>query len=230
VIAASPATVWRLVPAAEPEFRARLQSLRPAIVATLDLALTRLPVPQRTFVLGIDKPLYLSVHSHWASLAPDNGALVHAMKYLTEPATDAVAVRRELEELVDRSQPGWRDLVVDERFAPHLVATQQLVTAEAVGLAGRPGVECPGLPGAYLAGDWVGAEGMLADAAVASASRAAQAILNPRQELHVRPVREEVVSIRCGSIEAPEERQLIARGVSPWFQIAGDRSPERAEL
>jgi phytoene dehydrogenase-like protein len=191
VIAASPATVWQLVPAAKPEFRARLQSLRPAIVATLDLALTRLPVPQRTFVLGIDKPLYLSVHSQWASLAPENGALVHAMKYLTEPAADAAAVRRELEELVDLSQPGWRELVVDERFAPHLVATQQIVTAEAGGLAGRPGVECPGLPGAYLAGDWVGAEGMLADAAVASASRAAQAILNPSLEPQIRPEREE---------------------------------------
>lgn len=191
VIAASPATVWRLVPAAEPQFLARLQSLRPAVVATLDLALSRLSDPQRTFVLGIDKPLYLSVHSHWASLAPDNGALVHVMKYLTEPATDAAAIRRELEELLDLSQPGWRGLRIDERFAPHLIATHQVVTAKGGGLAGRPGVECPGLPGAYLAGDWVGAEGMLADAAAASASRAAQSILNPSLEPQIRSEREE---------------------------------------
>jgi phytoene dehydrogenase-like protein len=156
-------------------------------VATLDLALARLPDPRRTFVLGIDKPLYLSVHSHWASLAPAGGALVHVMKYLTEPHADAASIRRELEDLVELSQPGWRQFLVDERFAPHLVATHQVATAGRGGLAGRPCVACPGLPGVYFAGDWVGAEGMLADAALASAQRAAQLILDPPHDLHVFP-------------------------------------------
>jgi len=191
VIAASPAAAARLVPAAEPAFLARLDAARPAVVATLDLALARLPDPRRTFVLGIDKPLYLSVHSHWASLAPAGGALVHVMKYLTEPHADAASIRRELEDLVDLSQPGWRDHLVDERFAPHLVATHQIATAERGGLAGRPDSACPGLSGVYFAGDWVGAEGMLADAALASAQRAAQAILDPPQELQDGPEQEE---------------------------------------
>jgi hypothetical protein len=40
------------------------------------------------------------------------------------------------------------------------------------GLGGRPDVEVPELPGVFIAGDWVGTEGLLADAAVASAARA----------------------------------------------------------
>src|SRR5262245_30750529 len=103
--------------------------------------------------------------------------MVHAMKYLKEPASDVAAVRRELEALVDLCQPGWREFVVDERFMPHMVAANQLVTREDGGLSGRPGPECPGLPGVYFAGDWVGSEGLLADAALASASRAAKLIL-----------------------------------------------------
>jgi hypothetical protein len=41
---------------------------------------------------------------------------------------------------------------------------------------GRPDIDFPGLENVVIAGDWVGAEGMLADAAVASALRAAQVI------------------------------------------------------
>ena len=41
------------------------------------------------------------------------------------------------------------------------------------GFAGRPGPRVPGLEDLYLAGDWVGPEGFLVDASVASARRAA---------------------------------------------------------
>ena len=40
-------------------------------------------------------------------------------------------------------------------------------------LAGRPGPGIPGSAGLLVAGDWVGAEGMLSDASVASAKVAA---------------------------------------------------------
>jgi hypothetical protein len=57
-----------------------------------------------------------------------------------------------------------------------MAAAQALVTAAGGGLAGRPAVEVPEVPGLYLAGDWVGAEGLLADASLASARRAAHAL------------------------------------------------------
>jgi phytoene dehydrogenase-like protein len=57
-------------------------------------------------------------------------------------------------------------------------------TPERGGLAGRPGPALPGVPGAYLAGDWVGPEGLLLDAALASAAAAARAALAaPRRTL-----------------------------------------------
>ncbi|WP_218015125.1 hypothetical protein, partial [Lactococcus garvieae] len=43
------------------------------------------------------------------------------------------------------------------------------------GLAGRPPVAVPDRPGAFVAGDWVGPEGHLADASLASAEAAARA-------------------------------------------------------
>ena len=59
--------------------------------ACLDVALSHLPRPDATFALGIDAPLYLSVHSATARLAPAGAALVSTMKYLSpdEPADSA---------------------------------------------------------------------------------------------------------------------------------------------
>ena len=64
------------------------------------------------FALGIDRPLYLSVHSAYATLGPQGTAVIHVAKYLGSSAGDARANERELEALMDLIQPGWRELVV----------------------------------------------------------------------------------------------------------------------
>ena len=51
-----------------------------------------------------------------------------------------------------------------------------LPTAAAGGMAGRPDVAVPGLDDAFIAGDWVGTRGLLADAAIASGHDAAVAV------------------------------------------------------
>jgi hypothetical protein len=56
---------------------------------------------------------------------------------------------------------------------PSLTVYNALCTAEKGGFAGRPGPAVPGIRGLFVAGDWVGPEGVLADAALASARRAA---------------------------------------------------------
>jgi phytoene dehydrogenase-like protein len=56
-----------------------------------------------------------------------------------------------------------------------MVVSNALVTAAAGGTAGRPGAAVPGIANLYVAGDWVGPDGMLADASLASARRAAHA-------------------------------------------------------
>lgn len=151
----------------------------PVRAACLDLALTHLPEPQARFALGIDKPYYFSVHSAIAKLAPTNKAMIHVAKYLSADAPDAPrTIEQELESVMDIMQPGWREFVLVRRFLPKMTVSHALATAKQGGLAGRPTPDVPGMGGLYVAGDWVGAEGQLADASFASAKLAAQMILH----------------------------------------------------
>ncbi len=54
------------------------------------------------------------------------------------------------------------------RFLAHLTVAGALPRAATGGLAGRPTVVDTGVPGVTMAGDWVGPDGLLADAALAS--------------------------------------------------------------
>jgi phytoene dehydrogenase-like protein len=150
---------------------------RPVRAACLDVALRRLPRPHATFALGIDAPLYVSVHSAVARLAPEGGALVHVMRYGGLAGDAPEFVERQLAGLLDALQPGWRDGVVRQRFRPDLLVCHALPEAVRGGTRGRPGPRVPDLPGMYVAGDWVGPEGLLADASLSSARAAAVAIL-----------------------------------------------------
>ncbi|HJY81788.1 MAG TPA: NAD(P)/FAD-dependent oxidoreductase [Candidatus Binatia bacterium] len=150
----------------------------PVKAACLDIGLARLPRPRALFALGIDRPLYFSVHSAVARLGPDGGAVIHTAKYLnTAVRTDPKADEQELEGILDAMQPGWREVVVERRFLPNMVVSHLLVTAAAGGTAGRPRPIVPGIANLYVAGDWVGSEGLLADASLASAKRAAELIM-----------------------------------------------------
>ncbi|MBI3650133.1 MAG: NAD(P)/FAD-dependent oxidoreductase [Acidobacteria bacterium] len=145
--------------------------------ACLDLALKRLPVEKATFALGIDQPFYLSVHSAAAQLAPAGGALIHLMKYLPAEQNEAnEADERGLEALMDLLQPGWREVLTQRRFLPSVVVMHALPLAKQGGTQGRPEVEVKEVPGLFVAGDWVGKEGVLVDASLASAKLAAEKI------------------------------------------------------
>jgi phytoene dehydrogenase-like protein len=171
ILAVSPGAAAALVPGV-PALADRAARAIPVQAACLDLALSRLPSPRALIALGIDRPLYLSVHSASARLAPQGSALIHLVKYLA--GNDDGDPEGELEGLIDQVQPGWREVVVERRFLPSMVVSNALVAADEGGLTGRPDVAVPGVRGLALAGDWVGPEGMLADAALASARRAAE--------------------------------------------------------
>jgi phytoene dehydrogenase-like protein len=145
----------------------------PTRAACLDVALSKLPRPDLRFALGIDAPLYFSVHSSVCTLGPEGGALIHTMKYLPPPSSEESGAdpEAELEALLDRVQPGWRDAVLVRRYLPSMVSSNALATASGGGLTGRAGPRVPGADGLFVVGDWVGQEGMLLDAALASASR-----------------------------------------------------------
>jgi phytoene dehydrogenase-like protein len=171
IVAASPAAASALLPASAP-LAAHARDLVPVRAACLDVALRSLPHRRAIFALGADRPLYASVHSASARLAPEGGAVVHLLHYA--PSSDARADEAELTALLDQLQPGWREVLVEKRFLPAMIASNALATAAMGGLAGRPCVEVEGTSGLYLAGDWVGPHGMLADAVFASATAAAK--------------------------------------------------------
>jgi len=152
----------------------------PVQVSCFDVALERLPRPGALMALGIDRPLFASVHSAVARLAPVGGALIHVTRYGSIRTGTDVAVKGELQNLLDGLQPGWRRHVVYERFLPSMTVSHATVTAAKEGVRGRPDPVVPDAPGLYVVGDWVGPEGMLGDAALSSARRAAGAILSSR--------------------------------------------------
>ncbi|WP_434597721.1 phytoene desaturase family protein [Streptomyces sp. A5-4] len=146
----------------------------PLHTACLDVALSRLPDPRRALVFGVDEPLYLSAFSTTARLAPPGGAVLHLARYDDGTGLGAEQVRARLHAMLDTCQPGWREVLVHERFLPRITTMSALPEARLGGLTGRPGPRAPGHPGVFLAGDWVGPHGLLADAVVLSAVRAAE--------------------------------------------------------
>lgn len=176
VLAVEPQTAIQLLdlPSDAPLVRWESENV-PVAAACLDVALRRLPQPTRRVAFGLDAPLYYSVHSASAKLAEPGVAVVHVARYLSSvPGRDPSDVQGELEQWLDQVQPGWRDEVITRRYLPHMVVTHSLVTAKSGGAAGRPTVDATNQRNAFVCGDWVGPEGMLADAAVASAMQAAQ--------------------------------------------------------
>lgn len=176
VIASSPATAVNLVERGRQTQIARwADEAIPVKAAALDIALRYLPKSKATFALGVDRPLYLSVHSATARLAPEGGAMIHVAKYLAPESEDSnETIERELEGLLDLVQPGWRAALAHRRFLPDLVVANALPLAERGGA--RPGPQVSDVPGLFVVGDWVGKEGMLVDTSLASAKQAAELI------------------------------------------------------
>ena len=78
--------------------------------------------------------------------------------------------------VLDLLQPGWRQVLVKKRPLPSMVVSNAVVNAATGGLAGRPDAKIA--DNLYIVGDWVGKEGLLSNASVASAKHAAHLILN----------------------------------------------------
>lgn len=146
-----------------------------AEVSVQDLGLTQ--APPHEFVLGGDVPFYLSDHSTASGLAPTGGHSVAAMQYLGAGAgPDAEPDAAALATWIDMA--GIDPATVAERRRLHRMAASTAVpTAERGGMAGRPTVDATGHDGVFVAGDWVGPTGHLADAAVASARAAGMAAI-----------------------------------------------------
>ena len=168
ILAIPPAAVERIT-------GVKLPGLRTSRMACLQMGLRGLKEDAAGFALGLDQPLYLSVHSRSAKIASRDAAVVHAGKYLKEGEGNDVRNRAELEAFADLSIPGWRDQADVVQFLPNMIVTHGMAAC-----AGRPEVDAVGKKlgsnHVAIAGDWVGNDSMLADAAVSSGLRAAGAI------------------------------------------------------
>jgi hypothetical protein len=137
----------------------------PGTAACLDLGLRRVPAVRVAY--GLDEPLYLSTHSPAAELAPPGRAVVHVLRYGARSSRDDEA---QLWALAWRCGIGEGDVVV-ERFL-HEMPVCHALPRPGSGFGGRPAVDATGTVGVFLAGDWVGPVGLLADASLASGEAA----------------------------------------------------------
>jgi phytoene dehydrogenase-like protein len=143
----------------------------PVTAACLDLSVRRPPRPG--YVLGIDAPLYATTQGPPARQGPDGGAVVAVLRYGARSAAEdrpALDVHRRLAGVADED-------VLAERFLSSMTVAGTVPRAALGGLRGRPTTSATGTPGIQLAGDWVGPEGLLADASLASGAAAAHRAL-----------------------------------------------------
>jgi phytoene dehydrogenase-like protein len=142
----------------------------PVTAACLDVGVRGTPTPG--YVLGADEPAYATTQSPPARQAPGGASVVAAVRY---GATVAAEDRALLERYLAFAGVRTGD-VVTSRFLAHLNVYGAAPVARAGGLPGRPRARVG--RGLYVAGDWVGDEGLLADAALASGHAAGRAALH----------------------------------------------------
>ncbi|MCA9626866.1 MAG: FAD-dependent oxidoreductase, partial [Myxococcales bacterium] len=156
--------------------RARLSAPRAAsYAACLQVALDPSTSGRFDFILGLDRPDYLSVFSLVADVAPHGSEVIHVMRYLDQSEATA-DTRAELEALLDAARPNWRRRVCEASYQPRLCVTHWVETVR------HPRPDCVLAPGLFAAGDWIAGHGVLADAAVGSALEVSQRILGQRAE------------------------------------------------
>jgi phytoene dehydrogenase-like protein len=175
VLATSPKVALALAGDVAPALGRFVTSATAVRAACLDVALRRLPRRHPSFILDLEQPIYYSVHSLVAELAPKEGGVIHVARYL-EPGVeiDPSSVRAELEAVLDRVQPGWRDEIVARHYAPAMTVMHALAEARDGGWNGRPGVDAAGIAGLALVGDWVPKDNLLLDAVLSSAREATE--------------------------------------------------------
>ncbi|SFS52687.1 NAD(P)/FAD-dependent oxidoreductase [Paenibacillus sp. BC26] len=175
VSTASPSETYKLVPGAEATVLNQWKTEAVAsMAACLDIGLKKLPVKEHEFALGLDQPIFFSNHSAHATMSDNGAVVVHLIKYNGPGESDPKADEQQLLETMNWLQPGWENEVLAKQFLPNITVTQGYPRTGQKSKNIGPNV--PGIQGLYVAGDWAGHGELLADASVASAVRASEAI------------------------------------------------------
>lgn len=152
---------------------------QPITAACLELGL-RGAWPGPTAILNLDEPIYLSVHSNVAALAPAGHTLVSLAWYrrACDQHTPAADLRARLERVARRWLPDFEPARVVEQFLPDITVAHDRPQAARGGLQGRASALVE--EGLHLVGDWVGERGQLLDAVLASSMSVCEAVLDQR--------------------------------------------------
>lgn len=147
--------------------------------ATFDVALSQLPNPKQLFAMDLKNPIYFSVHSNYARLSDDaKGTVMHVFRYHHPDDTiDSKQIKMELEQFLEKIQPGWKNYEITSRFLPKITVNQRLPQ-----IGDEQMLQCSklGIPGLYIAGDWTSPNSILSEGAVSSAKEIAEEILKRR--------------------------------------------------
>lgn len=179
IIAAGPQVACQLVAGSEEMSLGKWkESSRPLYASSLDVALNRLPHPERVFSIGLDQSIYFGIHSLSVQLSDHGAHVLHVMKYKNHPdESNPSKDKQELTQALNLLQPGWDKEIVALRFLPNILVANATRTTQLHGAGPAPHPAVPEVQGLYVVGDWVGSEGRLADAAMASAKRAAEELI-----------------------------------------------------
>ena len=143
----------------------------PLTAAALDAGVRGVPSPG--YVLSVDDPIYGTTQSPPARQAPAGNSVVAVIRY---GARNSAEDRPQMEDMLRRV--GVRDDdIVTSRFLASMNVAGAIPRAANGGLNGRPSIDDSGMANVFLAGDWVGHEGFLADASFASGKAAALAAM-----------------------------------------------------
>jgi phytoene dehydrogenase-like protein len=153
----------------------------PVTAACLDVAAVRPPYPG--WVVGADDPVFATTQAPPARQAPDRRAVVSVVRYGARAGSPD---RRDLVAYLRHSGVDEAD-VLFERFLARMVVMGARPRPSGGGLRGRPSIDATGLAGVFLAGDWVGPDGLLADAALASGQAAGLAAVSAAEQVARRP-------------------------------------------
>lgn len=175
----SPEQACKLVRGAEKTSLLRWKNeTRPMAAACLDLVLRRFPNPKnRSYIAGfwLDAPIFYNSPSSVARLNDDGSFIIHLVKQLGEHAGNPQDNEQQLEAAMDLMHPGWRSEEIARQYLPRITVVHDFRSTDKSDPP--PGPAVPEVEGLYVAGDWVSHGEVLADAAFASAKRAAHAII-----------------------------------------------------
>jgi phytoene dehydrogenase-like protein len=150
--------------------------------ASFDVALTQLPKANQLFAMGLTEPMYFSVHSPYAKLSKNgNSVILHVFRYFhPDEQMDRNQVQLELEQFLEKIQPGWQKYVITKRYIPKITVNQRFpLVGDDYQLSLRSKTSFPGL---YIAGDWTSPDYILSEAAITSGKEAAKEIISKELE------------------------------------------------